>query len=139
MHGGSVTTSAEPKVKIGTAVGGLAAAFPSGASDPLQAILAKAVERGGFADEATEAVTRLIHSREKRGFPPVAEVLRFCRQVRSDSQTARGAGRGALSYEEMNDLALRRLRYVDFPLDNANVEAELQRMKLLGWYEASGS
>ena len=135
MQHGSTSGSIESRRAISLQIAGLAAAFPSRASDSLKEIAATSIERFGFAGEIAEAVAQLIASREATTFPAVAEILKRCREVRAEQQHSQGDGAWCRSAEELNDLAIRRLRYREERVDDANVERELALMRDLGWHE----
>ena len=139
MPNGSPNTAVSTPNPVALQIAGLAAVFTTKATNSLKAICVETIERAGYQDEVAEAVARMIHTREKSTFPQPAEILRVAREVRRDQQVSQGDQRWVRSREELNDLALRRLKSLGFPLDDANVEAELARMRRLGWRAATGS
>ena len=75
---------------IGLQLARLAARFPSGATETtLQIDLAEIERIGVREDDITEAVTRIMHSRETRTYPPLAELLRRTREAAADRMKAR--------------------------------------------------
>jgi hypothetical protein len=70
---------------LGMALGLLFVAFPSGVTDAIKSLYLGELRRQGVAPEdAAEAAQRILHTRESRTVPPLAEILRRVAESRAD-------------------------------------------------------
>jgi len=77
-----MTTQQNP---IGLQLALLAARFPSGATETVLQVDLQEIERLAVPlEDLAEAVRRIVHTRETRTYPPLAETLRRCREAGVD-------------------------------------------------------
>ena len=74
---------------IGLQLAKLAARFPSGATATVLETDRREIEKLGLGLDLPEAVQRILHTRETRTYPPLAEILRRCREAGVDRMKAR--------------------------------------------------
>ena len=130
---------------LGAALATLYLNFPSGVTEAIKATQFSELRRLGFEPEVVaEAALRILHSREQRTVPPLAVVLRACREVQSERAPSTSDEK-AYSAAEARDLAVRRLKYMNstpgkrIPVNDANIEAELGRMSRIGFRIVGGA
>jgi hypothetical protein len=73
---------------IGLQLSILATRFPSGATEAVLLADLHELERLRLGDPLPEAVLRILHSRETRTYPPLAEIIRRCREVAAEELRA---------------------------------------------------
>jgi len=124
---------------LGAALALLFVAFPSGVTDATKTLYLGELRRLGFAPAVVaEAAQRILHTREQRTVPPIAQILRTCREVQGErSQSA--SGPRTCSMGEARDLAVRRLKLQAQPLDEENIQAELGRMESMDVVKIEGA
>ncbi len=145
----------------------LSVAFPSGGVDEKQLTLYADQLKRIDADprDLGEAVQRLIHVREARTYPPLAEILKHLRESRSDRLKARqdgppllGDGRGMIRFGPLHaremrvwrKLAVRGVTFCDVegvwiegrhcdhqPICHGDRVALLEAEEKLAWAEAN--
>jgi hypothetical protein len=115
---------------LGAALALLFLAFPSGVTDAIKMTYLSELRRLGITPEvAQEAATRILHTREQRTVPPLAVILKACRQVQGERSNST-AEANWVSAGEARELAIRRLVLQEQPTDERNIEAELGRMEM---------
>ena len=128
---------------LGAALAVLFLNFPSGVTEAIKKTDLFELTRLGISPEVvTEAAQRILHTREQRTVPPLAVILKTCREVQHE-RVQQDSSAKTYTLEDARDLAERRLKRINetswrkIPLTDENVDLHVAQMQRCGVIEVA--